>query len=93
MTDAATTAPGAGVETTISVPAGSPLTVSVTFLYGGVTFSRTVPAATDAGGAYDEAATTARIDQHAETMKYRVDNGLLTNAPASDDEEPATSGA
>ncbi|WP_068083137.1 hypothetical protein [Novosphingobium rosa] len=81
MTDTATTGAANAeptVETTVGEPSGTPLSVEVTFVYKDVPFTRSVPACLDASGAYDETATAARIALHANTMRYRVDNGLLT---------------
>lgn len=64
-------------------------TVDVTFEQDGVTHTRSVNACFDATGAYDEAATKARVAEVALGVANKIALGVITNAPAIDSAKDA----
>jgi hypothetical protein len=63
-------------------------TVTVSFDYAGVTHVREVNACFDADGAYDEAATYARVDDVANGVRHKIDIGAIKNPELMSFPEP-----
>lgn len=53
-------------------------TVPVLFTYSGVKHRRPVNACLDEAGAYDEAATAARVAEVARGVRNKIDAGVIT---------------
>lgn len=77
------------MQTTIAPYETDARTVDVTFEQDGVTHSRSVNACFDEAGAYDEAATEARVAEVALGVANKIALGVITNAPATDSAKDA----
>lgn len=64
-------------------------TVSVTYDHAGVTHTRDVNACHDESGAYDEAATAARVEEVGAGVAAKVAAGAITNPPPDVEPEEA----
>jgi len=70
------------MKTTIGAFDSEGSAVPVKFVHNGVTHSRSVNAVLDAEGAYDRAATKARVDDVARGVAHKIEIGVLKNAVA-----------
>lgn len=64
-------------------------TVSVTYDHAGVTHTRDVNACHDESGAYDEAATAARVEEVGAGVEAKIAAGAITNPPLAEEEDLA----
>jgi len=75
------------MKTTIGKFDADTRTVPVTFTHDGVTHRRNVNACLNSKGAYDKAATQARVDEVAQGVEQKIALGVITNPPPQ--ESPA----
>jgi hypothetical protein len=62
--------------------------VTVTFDHEGVTHVRSVNAVVDEAGEYDAESTAARVDEVAAGVAYKIELGVIVNAPPAVDLPP-----